>query len=905
VPHRQEQIIGREEELQQLLELLDAGGIITLTGTGGVGKTHLALEASRRWLQQTERATSSFCDLSECAQDGLVEATIASALGLASLGLLRAQSLGPTLLVLDNCEHLLAQVADAVRRIASASSSVKILATSREALGVSGERIVPVKPLEVRTGRSLDAAQASPGVRLLVTRAQERGVDLSLDEHSAETLLALCRRLDGLPLAIELAAARMRSMTAEEILNRLDQRLQILVRRKPRGPARHQGLHAVIDSSYQMISTTEQQVLERVSVFRGEFGTEAVEFLCEDLSLDSERLLDVLDSLVDRSLLVARPRAGLMRYVLYETLREFAASKLAERGERTRVEDRFVSCTVQRCQTVLDRLSVEWPANMITSLNKDFANLQAAFQICAQSDQTPDRAFLLVAASNICVHEGHASEIAALAEQAIRRWPRDDHEYASLVYAAMASGHMVSGALSKVSDAAWAGLRAKGPPLGAISCRRALAISQLYEGQIDAASCWIEDALDEAGPDSPLACDILIQKARILGFGQMPQAGIPIVAQARKLAGELNSPDMMAASEQMAGWLQLMGSPTLAKEHFDRALQMARRLNFLGVCASALLGLGSVAAFEGDKAVAAERFTQALDTWEEIGDQPQIWATIRWNAFWLAQWGFKLDAARLFGALEASAAAPMLTPLEKAFFAQVEAGLRDGLGELDMARAEGAGWSLHDATQLMRARLRKLRQGSTELDLPRAPSARAPAANGTSRSGVFRREGGLWKLSYDGKTAELRDLKGLKDLALLLSQPDREVHCLELAGRRAGSSGPLLDARARREYEQRIQSLQEELAEAEDHNDFGRAEKAGEELDALTEQLSAAFGLGGRARDSGNDIERSRSTVTWRVRSAIKKIQEAHEALAKHLQASIQTGTYLVYSPPAPVSWQL
>ncbi len=902
--HRHEHTIGREGELQRVLQLVAAGGVVTLTGTGGVGKTHLAIEASHRWLQQNEHGTSRFCDLTECTQEGLVEATIASALGLSSLDILGAQPLGPTLLVLDNCEHLRRKVAQAAKRIVSASSSVSILATSREALGVAREQIVPVEPLEVPNGASLDAAQASPAVVLLLNRARERGVELTLDEDSAQILLELCRRLDGLPLAIELAAARMRSMTAEEILSRLEDHLQILVRRKPQGPARHQALRAAIDSSYQMLSETEQRILERLSVFRGEFGSEAVEFLCDDLVLDSELLLDALDSLVDRSLLIARPRAGLMRYVLLETLRAFASSKLAERGETASIEERFVRYTVQRCRSILDQLAVEWPANLITSLNKDFANLQAAFRICAKGDDSPDRAFVLVAAANICVYEGHAAEIAALAEQAIRRWPRDDHAYASLVYAAMASGYIVSGALDKVSDAAWAGLRAKGFALGAISCRRSLAILQLYEGDIDAASCWIQDALEAAGPESPLACDILIQKARILGFGQSPDAGLPFVAQARKLAGKLSSPDMMAASEQMAGWLQLMGSPALAQEHFERALNSARRLNFLGVCASSLLGLGSVAAFGGDKAAAAERFTQALDAWEEIGDQPQVWGTVRWTAFWLAQWGFKLDASRLFGALDASANAPSLTPLEKAFFTQVEAGLRDGLGELDMARAEGAGWSLGDALRLTRAKLRRLRHAAAT-ELPERASAKGAPSNGAAHSGVFRREGDLWKLSYDGRTAELRDLKGLNDLAALLSQPEREIHCLELAGRRAGSSGPILDARARREYEQRIQSLQEELAEAEDNNDFGRAEKAGAELDALTEQLVAAFGLGGRARESGSDTERSRSTVTWRIRSAMKKIEETHQTLAKHLQASVQTGTYLVYSPPVPVNWQL
>jgi hypothetical protein len=245
--------------------------------------------------------------------------------------------------------------------------------------------------------------------------------------------------------------------------------------------------------------------------------------------------------------------------------------------------------------------------------------------------------------------------------------------------------------------------------------------------------------------------------------------------------------------------------------------------------------------------------------------------------------------------------------LEKALFDEVDASLRDELEEVDEARAEGSVWSRRDALRAARRELSKVVQDVEQSSAIESAEPRDTERDASGGRSIFRRDGDLWALSFDGRSALIRDLKGLHDIALLLSQPEREVHCLDLADRtESGSSdAPVLDARARREYEKRIQDLQDDLAEAEAHNDYGRAEKAGAELDALTEQLAAAFGLGGRERGLGSSVERARSAVTWRIRSAIKKIEGVHEPLGKHLRASIQTGVYVAYSPPAPVDWEL
>ena len=168
-------------------------------------------------------------------------------------------------------------------------------------------------------------------------------------------------------------------------------------------------------------------------------------------------------------------------------------------------------------------------------------------------------------------------------------------------------------------------------------------------------------------------------------------------------------------------------------------------------------------------------------------------------------------------------------------------------------------------------------------------------------------EGATWAVTFAGTTRSLRDSKGLRDLATLLGRPQQEVHCLELAGGAdvGGDVGPALDERARREYQQRIQDLQDDIDDARAANDTARAERAEDELDALVEQLSQAFGLSGRARARGSAAERARTTVTSRVRAAIRHAASVHPDLGRHLQHSVHTGTWCRYAPEHPCDWQI
>jgi hypothetical protein len=214
--------------------------------------------------------------------------------------------------------------------------------------------------------------------------------------------------------------------------------------------------------------------------------------------------------------------------------------------------------------------------------------------------------------------------------------------------------------------------------------------------------------------------------------------------------------------------------------------------------------------------------------------------------------------------------------------------------------------SIRDAIVAMRAELTAVaaREPTASESPPPTPP---PGADGRGRAGVFRRTGDHWEIGFDGDVVTLRSTKGMEDLVALLSADGREIHSLELAGSPVvqGSAGEALDATARREYENRVRELQRELDDAEADNDRGRAERARVELDAIVDQLTAALGLGRRARTAGSGAERARSAVTQRIRTTIRRIDEVHPRLGRHLRASIRTGTYCSYMPEEPTRWDL
>jgi predicted ATPase/class 3 adenylate cyclase len=407
LPRQMTSFVGRERDVEQVAALIRERWLVTLTGVGGVGKTRLALQAAAE-------AAPSFsdgawlCELAPVVDPAAVWETIAASLGVRpSPGLALSdvvlEFLGSKrlLIVLDNCEHLLSGVAIVVGAIAQRCPRTAVLATSREGLAVTGEQMVAVPSLPV------PAIDADPhafaevaAVRLFCDRARDANPNFKLDDGNAAAVGQLCRRLDGIPLAIELAAARARSLSPEDLVARLDERFRLLTRGSRSALERHQTLRQTIDWSYDLLSTIEQTGLNRTAVFAGGFDLKAAEAIVAGDGIESGEVLDVLAQLVDKSLIDVDTSAGMTRYVSLETIRQYAQERLAASGETTAVRDRHLHCYVTRAEAAGPKLRGRAQLDAASFLEPDIDNLRAALDYSVDVSQ-PDPALRLVAALSV------------------------------------------------------------------------------------------------------------------------------------------------------------------------------------------------------------------------------------------------------------------------------------------------------------------------------------------------------------------------------------------------------------------------------------------------------------------------------------------------------------------------
>ncbi len=341
LPAQLSTFVGRDREVAEVRALVESSRLVTLTGAGGCGKSRLGLQVAAELLDGSGDGVW-LAELAAVTNEEAVAAAISRALRLAVNpgrpaleALLDALEPQNVLIVVDNCEHLIGGCAKTAEAIVRRCRRVHLLATSREPLGIGGETIyrVPSMSLPGPGEAGPPAPGSSDAVTLFTDRARAQGVALSVDEQAGPLVVSVCRRLDGMPLAIELAAARLRSMSLAELGDRLDQRFRLLTGGSRTALERQQTLRATVGWSYSLLTGAERVLLRRLSVFAGSLGLDAAEAVCGSGDLDPLDVADLLGSLVDKSLVVAEPAGGTLRYRLLETIRLFAAERLAEAGD--------------------------------------------------------------------------------------------------------------------------------------------------------------------------------------------------------------------------------------------------------------------------------------------------------------------------------------------------------------------------------------------------------------------------------------------------------------------------------------------------------------------------------------------------------------------------------------------
>lgn len=375
IPESLTPLVGRDEELEQLTGLAGEHRLITLVGPGGVGKTRLALEAARG--RSAALAHGGYLvELAPVGDPAGVRAAVASVLGLPDPTRL-AELIGDrqVLILLDNCEHVIATAAEVADDLLRHCAGLRLLATSREGLRVGGEVVWPVPPLA-----------AADAVELFVARARAAGSPLELTDEVLPVVSDICARLDGLPLAIELAAARTRAFPIPEIASRLNDRFRLLTGGSRTALPRQQTLRAVVDWSYELLFDDEQRLFERLSVFPGGCDLATAEAVCSDDALGAAEVADVVHALVDKSLLIAVPVGDDLRFTQLQTLAQYARGKLTERGDTARTRDAMAAHFADLCSQSAAAYTGSTQRAWLMAIDAEADNVRAALEWAVAND---------------------------------------------------------------------------------------------------------------------------------------------------------------------------------------------------------------------------------------------------------------------------------------------------------------------------------------------------------------------------------------------------------------------------------------------------------------------------------------------------------------------------------------
>jgi non-specific serine/threonine protein kinase len=413
VPNEVSSFLGRREEIDRVASAVRNARLVTLTGAGGIGKTRLALRVVKEF--SAGRGRNAWVTLSSAVDDVRVANTLARALGTRDLETIDASISDATddglLLVLDGCEHVIGACAAFVDRLLQSNAAVRVLATSREPLGVPGETVIPVAPLPVpEPAAPLDRQMENAAVELFVERARARVPDFELSPETAEIVAGICRSLDGIPLAIELAAARITTMTIADIAQGLVDPIGLLTGGGRAAPPRHQTFRASLDWSYSLLQAPERRLLRRLAIFSAGFTVEAAVSVCAADDLPADQIAFHLERLHAQSLVQTSRQGGTIRFALFEAVRRYAGELLRESGEEGSIRDRHLRWCLSLAHR-LARVSVE--SEQLRRLEFDEGNIRSALCWTLDSSRANERSQLALGLGRLWQLRGRTGGVCA------------------------------------------------------------------------------------------------------------------------------------------------------------------------------------------------------------------------------------------------------------------------------------------------------------------------------------------------------------------------------------------------------------------------------------------------------------------------------------------------------------
>ena len=722
LPQQLTSFIGREHERQEIEGMLHGARLLTLLGMGGLGKTRLALAIGTS-VMDTYPDGVWFVDLQMIRDDALVASEAARVLGVREepgrplvqtlTAHLRTRKL---MLILDNCEQVVDTCAELANAILRGAPDVRVLTTSRIALRVPGEQTYIVQPLPVpmRTG-SLDALQKSTAVQLFVERAKLHKPNFALNEREAPAVAELVFRLEGIPLALELAAARVRTLTVGDINKRLSDRYKILTGGDRTLHARQQTLRALVDWSYDLLEEGEQVLLARLSVFAGGFGLAAVETVCGVDPLTAEDVLDVVTSLVEKSLLRVEEGDDGARYRLLETIRDYAREKLIMRDELFKLGaahcDYFFVMAKAANRGSLGADQGEWNRRIEAELD----NIRAAIGYALEGGGDPIIAVKLeVALMGFWVVRGYATEgrnyvRSALALPAIKT-SELAQAHALYVGAVLADAQSDYVEARRMLEECLELRRRLGNPVEIAATLSALSIVRAYTGDVAGARLCETEArplFRDAGHRAGEAISLL-HLGQIEMYAEEDADARRHFEQCLALAREIQSGETESECEILLGQLSLdAGDAAGARARFERALGVCSESQDKRNAAIALWWLGRADLLAGDMDAARTRLTAALRAFQACGMTSESLGCLEDVALMLRMAGTQDAAARLLGAIEASRqrAALVRAPRYARRWTHALSEVRQSLGSEAFSRewAVGSAWELSEAVRFIDA----------------------------------------------------------------------------------------------------------------------------------------------------------------------------------------------------------